>query len=84
MKGINLLDEVVASLDRWAVVPNGMKTRFDIGQLHSSGLLVGSSTMGAGFIRRGKTLFEARPCGAVMNTFQRAVAGGARNQEATE
>jgi hypothetical protein len=56
--GINLLDELVASLDRWAVVPNGMKTRFYIGQLHSCGLLIGSSMMGAGFIRRGKTLLD--------------------------
>src|SRR5579864_6883999 len=61
MKGIDLLGEVVPSLDRWAVVPNGMKTRFDIGQLHSCGLLVGSSMMAAGFIHRGKTSFGARP-----------------------
>ena len=58
MKVINLLHEVVASLDRWVVVPNGMKTRFDIGQLHGCGLLVGSSVMGAGLIGRGKTFFD--------------------------
>jgi hypothetical protein len=36
MKVIDPLDEVVASLDRWTVVPNDMKTRFDIRQLHRS------------------------------------------------
>lgn len=64
MKGINLPDEVVVLLDRWAVVPHDMKSRFDIGQRHSCGLLPGSSMMGADFVRRGKTFSQARLLGA--------------------
>src|SRR5579864_458634 len=59
VKVIDPLDEAVASLDRWAVVPNDVQTRFEIGQLHSCGLLVGSSLMRTGFIRlRSSTQFN--------------------------
>src|SRR6516225_7393406 len=43
MKGIDLLDEVLAGLGSRVVVPNGMKTRCNSGQVHGCGLLVGSS-----------------------------------------
>jgi hypothetical protein len=49
MKGIDLLDEVLAALGRWVVVPNGMKTGCNIGQVHGCGLLVGSFVIEAAF-----------------------------------
>src|SRR5215467_167500 len=43
MKCIDLLDEVLAGLGRRVLIPNGMKTRCNIAQVHDSGLLVGGA-----------------------------------------